>query len=879
MKILEINVMRGPNYWSIYRHKLIVMKLDIGELENYPTNVIDGFADRLENMFPGMYEHHCSEGRDGGFFTRVREGTWMGHVIEHIALEIQKLAGMDMRFGRTRTTGEKGIYYVVFTYSEEEVGLYAAEASVRIAQALVEGSDYDLEADILEMKEIREEESLGPSTESIVREAESRGIPWMRLNHNSLVLLGYGINQKKVQATTTSQTSCIAVDIACDKEQTKFLLDKANIPIPKGLIVDDIYDLEDAIEELGFPLVIKPVNGNHGKGATINIKTREEALNGYRIAEKYSKAVIVERFIQGFDFRLLVVNYKLVAAAKRTPASVTGDGISTVQQLIDIVNIDPRRGFGHEKTLTSIKVDNMTLNILEEKGLSLDSIIPAGEIIYLKNTANLSTGGTATDVTDLVHPANVFLAERIARIVGLDICGIDIMASDLTSPLSENGGAVLEVNAAPGFRMHVDPTEGLPRNVAAPVVDMLFPPGTPSNIPIIAVTGTNGKTTTTRLVAHMVKTAGYKVGYTTSDGIYIQNHLLEEGDCTGPKSAEFVLRDPTVDFAVLECARGGILRSGLAFKQCDVGIVTNVTEDHLGAKYIETLDDMAAVKAVVPESVVKDGYAILNADDDKVYEMGRHLDCNVAYFSLNENNPRIIKHCSNGGIAAFVETGYITISKGNWKIRIEKIMNIPLTFSGKAIFMVENILPAVLAAFVKNVQVEDIKTALQTFMPSPSQIPGKINLFQFRNFKVMADSAQNTAGFAALGKFLEKIQEIPKIAVIGPPFNRRKEEVLNIGRIAAKTFDELIIRDSEDQFDPESADALFEGVAMERPDMVVSRAKDEEEAITMAVENAPEGAFIVICSNNSHKTTEIIKRLKEEEEHFLMIKQEFDLHY
>jgi cyanophycin synthetase len=879
MKILEINVMRGPNYWSIYRHKLIVMKLDIGELENRPTNEIEGFADRLEKMFPGMYEHHCSEGKNGGFFSRVREGTWMGHVIEHIALEIQKLAGMDMRFGRTRNTGESGIYYVVFSYAEEEVGLYAAEAAVRIAQALVDGSDYDLEADILEMKEIREEESLGPSTGSIVKEAESRGIPWMRLNNNSLVLLGYGVNQKKVQATTTSQTSSIAVDIACDKEQTKYLLDKANIPIPKGLIVDNVYDLEDAIEELGFPLVIKPVNGNHGKGATINILNREEALNGYRIAEKYSKTVIVERFIQGFDFRLLVVNYKLVAAAKRTPASVIGDGKSTVQELIDTVNSDPRRGFGHEKTLTSIKVDEITLNILEEKNLTLDSVLPAGEILYLKLTANLSTGGTATDVTDLVHPANVFLAERIARIIGLDICGIDIMASDLTTPLEENGGTVLEVNAAPGFRMHVDPTEGLPRNVAAPVVDMLFPAGTPTGIPIIAVTGTNGKTTTTRLIAHMVKTAGYKVGYTTSEGIYIQNHLLQEGDCTGPKSAEFVLRDPTVDFAVLECARGGILRSGLAFKQCDVGIVTNVTEDHLGTKYIETLDDMAAVKAVIPESVSKDGYSILNADDDRVYEMGRHLDCNVAYFSLNENNPRIRKHCNNGGIAAFVENGYVTVSKGNWKIRIEKIMNIPLTFSGKAVFMVENILPAVLAAFVRNVQVEDIKTALQTFMPSPAQIPGKINLYQFKNFKVLADSAQNTAGFTALGKFLDKIQDIPKIAVIGPPYNRRSEEIINIGRIAAKTFDELIIRNSEDASDPESADLLMEGIGLERPDMMVSRAKNEEEAIAMAVENAPKGAFIVVCSNNSYRTSEIIKHLKEEEEHFLLIKQEFDLHY
>jgi cyanophycin synthetase len=879
MEILEINVMRGPNYWSIYRHKLIVMKLDIGELENHPTNNIDGFADRLENMFPSMYEHHCSEGQEGGFFSRVREGTWMGHVIEHIALEIQKLAGMDVKFGRTRNTGEKGIYYVVFSYMEEEVGRFAAKSAVRIAQALVDGEDYALEADLHEMRVIREEERLGPSTGSIVEEAESRGIPWMRLNRDSLVLLGYGVNQKRVQATTTSNTSSIAVDIAGNKEETKYILGRANIPIPKGCIVSNLYDLEDAVEDLGFPLVIKPVNGNHGKGATINIKTMEDALEGYRVAERYSKTVIVERFIQGFDFRMLVVNYKLVAAAKRTPASVVGDGRSTIQTLIDIVNSDPRRGFGHEKTLTTIKVDAMTKGILTEKGLTLDSVLPENEILYLKATANLSTGGTATDVTDLVHPSNVFLAERIARLVGLDICGIDVQASDLTTPLEENGGAILEVNAAPGFRMHIDPTDGLPRNVASPVIDMLFPPGAPTTIPIVAITGTNGKTTTTRLVSHIVKAAGYKVGYTTSEGIYIQNHLLQEGDCTGPRSAEFVLRDPTVDFAVLECARGGILRSGLAFSQCDVGIVTNVSEDHIGSKFIETLADMAAVKAVVPESVKSDGFAILNADDDRVYDMGRDLDCHVAYFSMNENNPRIKNHCERGGIAAFVENGYVTISKGTWKIRIEKIINIPLTFSGKAVFMVENILPAVLAAFVRNIQVEDIRQALQTFMPSPAQIPGRMNLFQFQNFQVMADSAQNAAGLAALGRFLEKVPDIPKIAVLGAPFNRRKEEVISMGRLAAKIFDEIIVKDGENESERISTEYFISGMRHERPEMPLRRATNEEEAVTVAVENAPAGAFIVVCSTNSHQTTEIIKRLKEEEDQFVMIKQEFNLQY
>ncbi|HET6244890.1 MAG: cyanophycin synthetase [Bacteroidetes bacterium] len=880
MKILETNVMRGPNYWSVFRHKLIVMKLDIEEMENHPTNKIEGFSERLEKMFPSMYEHFCSENKEGGFFLRVKEGTWMGHVIEHIALEIQKLAGMDVKFGRTRNTGEKGIYYVVFSYMEEEAGLFAAKSAVKIAQSLIDGEDYDLEADLQEMREIREEERLGPSTGSIVEEAQNRGIPSVRLNRSSLVMLGYGINQKRVQATITSTTSNIAVDIACNKEETKYLLEKANIPTPKGRIVSTVNQLKNAIVSLGFPLVIKPINGNHGKGATINIKKSQEAYDAFDAAQKYSKTVIVEKFIEGFDFRLLVINYKLVAAAKRTPAHVVGDGKSTIQTLIDVTNSDPRRGYAHEKSLTAIKIESMSLNILKEKEFSLDSILPNGEILYLKSTANLSTGGTATDVTDMVHPSNVFLAERIARIIGLDICGIDIMATNLTVPIEENGGVVLEVNAAPGFRMHIAPTNGLPRNVAAPVIDMLFPPGANSTIPIIAVTGTNGKTTTTRLIAHMVKAVGYKVGYTTSEGIYIQNRLLEEGDCTGPQSAEFVLKDPTVDFAVLECARGGILRAGLGFSKCDVGIVTNISEDHLGDKFIENLEDMAAVKAVVPESVSTKGYAILNADDDLVYNMNKNLDCQIAYFSLNEDNPRIKKHCERGGIAAFIENGYVTISKGTWKIRIEKIINIPLTFSGKAMFMLENILPAVLAGFVRDFKVEDIRVALNTFIPAPTQNPGKMNHFQFRNFIVMVDSAHNTAGLAAMGKYLELIPENPKTGVMGVPLNRRKEDIIHMGRIAAQIFDELIIKESPKGDNiSDQADWLIQGILMEKPGMTINRIANEEQAISQAVENAPVGSFIVICSESPQETIEIIKKYKEEEDQFLLMKQEFDLQY
>jgi cyanophycin synthetase len=871
MKILEIRAMRGPNYWSIRRHKLIVMKLDLQEMEEHPTNKIPGFVDRLKNLLPTLEEHECSENRKGGFFYRIEEGTWMGHVIEHIALEIQTLAGMDCGFGRTRGTGQPGVYNVVFSYMEEKVGIYAAKSAVRICEALIKNEAYDLEADIQEMREIREDERLGPSTGSIVEEAAARGIPWIRLNRHSLVQLGYGHNQKRIQATVTSNTGNIAVEIACDKEETKNLLEAFNIPVPKGTIVYDEEDLERACRNIGYPLVTKPVNGNHGRGATINIRDWEQAVEALAAAKKVSRAVIVEKYITGYDFRLLVVNYKLVAAAKRTPAAVIGDGSSTIQQLINKVNSDPRRGYGHEKVLTSIKVDDMTLNILKEKELSLDSVLNEGVELHLKRTANLSTGGTATDITEMVHPYNVFMAERIAKIVGLDICGIDIMAENLTEPISENGGAVLEVNAAPGFRMHIAPTDGLPRNVAEPVIDMLYPPGSNARIPIIAVSGTNGKTTTTRLMAHIVKTMGHKVGFTTTDGVYIQNRMMMPGDCTGPVSAEFVLKDPTVDFAVLETARGGILRAGLGFHRCDIAIVTNVAADHLGLKDIDTLEDMARVKAVVPESVMKGGYAILNADDDLVYAMAKNLECNVAFFSLDENNPRIIKHCNKGGLAVIVEQGYVTICKGTWKIRVDKVVNIPLTFSGRAVFNIQNVLPTVLAGFIRGFKIEDMRLALETFIPSPTQTPGRMNLFQFKNFQVMVDYAHNPAGFQAIAKFLEKTQASCKVGIIAGVGDRRDEDIVQLGKLAATMFDKIIIRQDRNlrgRSDQEIIDFMVQGINQVDAKRLFKIIPSEAEAIDFAISNAEKGSFITICSDVVPDALQAIMKYKEEEDKF-----------
>jgi len=868
MKILGIQVLKGPNIWSTNRKKLIQMRLDLEDLELRPTNKIDGFRERIEKLMPSLYTHRCSPGYEGGFFERVDEGTWMGHVIEHIALELQSLAGMETGFGRTRETKTPGIYNVVFSYIEETVGVYAAEASVSIAEKLIAGEDYDIENDIMTMKKMRERERFGPSTASIVEEAVARKIPFIRLNKSSLVQLGYGVNQVRFRATMTDKTSSIAVDLAGNKDETKRILQEQAIPVAKGLTISTDEDLEIALDKIGFPLVFKPLNGNHGKGATINVKTREEAVAAFAYAQKYSYRVIVERFITGHDFRVLVIDNRMVAAAQRVPAHIVGDGINTVNKLIDIENTDPRRGYGHENVLTEIGIDRDTLDLLDKKGYTLDTIPEKSEIVYLKSTANLSTGGTSIDVTDLVHPQNVFMCERIARVIGLDICGIDIMANNLTELLTENGGVVLEVNAAPGFRMHLAPSEGLPRNVAAPVIDMLYPPGKSARIPIIAVTGTNGKTTTTRLIAHIVKNNGYRVGFTTSDGVYIQNSMLLKGDTTGPISAEFVLKDPTVEFAVLETARGGILRSGLGFGHCDIAVITNIQEDHLGISDIHTLDDLARVKAVVLNSVKNDGWAILNADNKHCVKIGKDVRCNVAYFSLDEKNPVIKDHCQKGGIAAIYENGFITIKKGDWKIRIEKVTHVPITFNGTVSFMTQNVLAASLATFVWGFKIEDIRLSLETFIPSVAQTPGRMNIFELKDCKIMVDFAHNPDGLRGVKDFLSTLDIKRSTGIISGTGDRRDEDLREIGRISAQMFDDVIICQEKylrGRSREEMISLLVEGLKEVKPEIDIQIINKSKEAFDFAVKNRKPGSFITIIGDSVTDAVGLVQNFQDEE--------------
>lgn len=868
MKIENIQVLRGPNIWSTSRKKLIQMRLNLGELEHRPTNTIEGFFERMEALLPTLYTHRCSPGVPGGFFERVKAGTWMGHVVEHIALEIQTLAGMDTGFGRTRETKTRGVYNVVFTYVEEKVGIFAAESSVKIAQALIDKQPYNLEHDIQQMREIRENTRLGPSTGSIVEEAIARDIPWIRLNNQSLVQLGYGKNQMRIRATMTERTSSIAVDMASNKEETKRMLQEQAIPVAKGMTISSAAQIDEVIKKVGFPLVFKPLDGNHGRGISTNIKTKEDAIAAYEHAAKISRRVIAERFITGYDFRVLVIDNKMVAAALRVPAHVKGDGTHTVKELIDLENTDPRRGYGHEKVLTEISVDRDTLDLLDKKGYTLETIPADGEIVHVKSTANLSTGGTSIDVTDQVHPQNVFICERISRVIGLDICGIDIMAENLSEPLTDTGGVVLEVNAAPGFRMHIAPSEGLPRNVAGHVIDMLYPPGKSARIPIIAITGTNGKTTTTRLIAHIVKNNGHRVGFTTSDGIYVQNTLMIKGDTTGPVSSEFILKDPTVDFAVLETARGGILRSGLGFGQCDIGVVTNIQEDHLGLADIHNLDDLTRVKSVVINSVKKDGWAVLNADNPYCVRIGKKADCNVAYFSRDEQNPVIKSHCKKGGIACIAENGYITIKKGDWKIRVQRTSLVPLTFGGTVPFMIENVLAATLAAFVWGFKTEDIKTSLETFIPSAAQTPGRMNIFNFRDFRFMIDFAHNPDGYNGVKEFLSHVDSPYKIGLIAGTGDRRDDDIRELGRIATHMFDHIILR-QENHLRGRTKENILglmvEGIKEIDPNKSyeIIDGGTNEYAIEFAIKRAKQGSFVVTLSDAVDDAIEIVQNFQE----------------
>jgi cyanophycin synthetase len=865
MRILKTQTLRGPNYWSIRHPNLILIRLDLEDLADRPSDQIPGFYEALADTLPSLIEHFCSPGHRGGFLSRVRQGTYMGHIVEHVALELQTMAGMAVGFGRTRGVVEPGVYQVAFEYQNEQAGRYAARAAVRLCNSLVETGHYpqaELDQDLADLAEFRLEAALGPSTEAIVQAAETHDIPWMQLPTRSMIQLGYGRYQQRIQATLSSKTSILSVELACDKEGTKQILRDAGVPVPRGTVIHYLDDLAGAIEDVGgFPIVIKPLDGNHGRGITIDIDNIKDAEEAYEAAKDVARGVIVERFYRGRDHRVLVINGRVIAVAERVPAHVVGDGTSTIDELIAITNQDPRRGEGHDNLLTRIEVDRTTWQLLDRKGYSLDTVLPKGEICYLRATANLSTGGIAIDRTDDIHPDNVWVAQRIAKIIGLDIAGIDIVTTDISQPLRQVDGVVVEVNAAPGLRMHVCPSEGIARNVAEPILTMLFPPGTPARIPVVAITGTNGKTTTTRLIAHIFRQTGQVVGYTTTDGIYIGDNLVEPGDTTGPQSAQVILQDPTVEVAVLETARGGILRSGLAFKDCDIGVVLNVAADHLGIGDIETVEDLAHLKGVVAETTRPSGYAVLNADDPLVSAMAQRVKSQVAYFSMDPHNELVRNHTQQGGLAAIYENGYLSILKGDWLLRIEQAEKVPLTMGGLAPFQIANALAASLAAFAQGVDIEHIRQALHSFQASSQQTPGRMNLFNLGRFHALVDYAHNPASYEALGGFVKNWPGT-RIGVVGGPGDRRDDDFITLGKLAAQMFDDILVKEDDDTRGRPRGDAakwITLGIEEAATHNRYRTLLDETEAINTALDNAEDGSLVVILPESVSRAIQLIK--------------------
>jgi cyanophycin synthetase len=809
MRILERSVFVGP---SLYAHfPVIRLELDLAELEQWPTGRLGaGFVDGLVAALPGLAEHGCSYRQAGGFIRRMREGdgTWLGHVLEHVAIELQNVAGEDVTFGKTRSVdGKPGVYSVVYEYAQKEEGIAAGELALRLLSSLLpeqlrtrnsvpEGWEWASARD--EFIRYAQRRALGPSTASLVRAAEERDIPWLRLNGQSLVQLGHGKYQQRIQATVTGKTPHIAVELASDKEETNKILATLGLPVPRQELVTNEEGALRAARRLGVPVVTKPFNGNHGRGISIHLMTDEEIIAGFNEAREISRSVIVENFLSGDDHRLLVVNGELVAATRRTPGHVIGDGTQTIAQLVDAVNADPRRGVGHEKVLTRIVLDAQADMMMERAGYTADSVPKTGETVFLRSTANLSTGGTATDVTDVIHPDNRDMAVRAIRAIGLDVGGVDFLSTDITESYKTIGGGICEVNAAPGFRMHVSPSEGTPRDAAGPVIDMLFPPGTPSRVPIAAVTGTNGKTTTARMLAHITKMAGYTPGLTTTDGVYIDGQRTVEGDMTGPVSARMVLSDPQIDIAILETARGGLIRAGMGVPKVNVGAVLNVQSDHLGLKGIDTLEQLAEVKRIVVE--VATDCAVLNADDPNVLKMSGYTDAKViCYVTMNPSHALVREHVRAGGRACALEAGVngsmITLYDKGSHIPLLWTHLIPATMEGRALHNVQNAMVAASMAFSLGIKLDAIRQGLRTFDTTFFQAPGRMNVYSEHPFKVLFDYGHNAHAVSVMADLAQRLDVTGRrIVVICGPGDRRDEDLVAIANAVAGRFDHYICR-------------------------------------------------------------------------------------
>ena len=866
MRILNRNVYVGPSLYA--KFPVIRLELDLGVLEQWPTGRLGGgFVDGLLAALPGLAEHGCSYRQPGGFVRRMREGegTWLGHVLEHVAIELQNVAGEDVTFGKTRSISDDrpGVYSVVYEYAQREEGIAAGELALKLLDSLLPADLRTATDDSWNWEDERDgfiryaqRRALGPSTMSLVRAAEERGIPWLRLNQQSLVQLGHGKYQQRIQATVTGRTPHISVELASDKEETNKILGSLGLPVPRQELVTSQTEALRAARRLGGGVVLKPYNGNHGRGITINVSDEDEIRAGFEAAREHSRSVIVETYLAGDDHRLLVVNGELIAATKRTPGHVVGDGKQTVAELIDIVNSDPRRGVGHEKVLTKLKLDREAELMLERVGYTAESVPQVGEIVPLRSTANLSTGGTATDVTDIIHPDNRAMAERAVRAIGLDVGGVDFLSTNIAESYKAIGGGICEVNAAPGFRMHIAPSEGTPRDAAGPVIDMLFPAGAPSRVPIAAVTGTNGKTTTARMLAHIAKMAGYTPGLTTTDGVYIDGQRTVEGDMTGPVSARMVLADPQIDLAVLETARGGLLRSGMGVDEVDVGAVINVASDHLGLKGIDTLEQLAEIKRIVVE-VARD-CAVLNADDPNVLKMSAYTDAKViCYVTMNPSHPLVREHIRAGGRACALEQGVnghmITLYDKGSHIPLLWTHLIPATLEGRALHNVQNAMFAASMAFSMGIKLDAIRHGLRTFDTTFFQAPGRMNVFNEHPFKVIMDYAHNAHAVGMMADLAQRLDARRRIVVLAGPGDRRDEDLREIAAATAGRFDHYVVRRDDslrgrdgDEVPRIIAKALLaQGVAED----AISIIPDEQQAVDAALRMGQPGDLLVVFAD------------------------------
>ncbi|MBV8555413.1 MAG: cyanophycin synthetase [Planctomycetaceae bacterium] len=848
MEFRKILALRGPNMWANF--PVLEAWVDLGILKDSPSDEIPGFNDRLMSWLPTMIEHRCSIGERGGFFQRLRRGTYQAHILEHVTLELQELIGMPVGYGRAREMSEDGVYKVVVQYREEEVARACLHTARELCLAAVYDRSFDVAAEVAKLRDLAHRVQLGPSTASIVAAAKARGIPSRRLNSESLVQLGQGAKQRRILTAETDRTGAIAEAIAQDKDLTRTLLRAVGVPVPDGRPVADAEDAWEAAREVDAPVVVKPRRGNQGRGVATNLTTRAQVMAAFDNAREEGDEVVVERFAPGDDYRVLVVGGRVVAAARRDPAQVVGDGRRTIAELVEEVNRDPRRADYHAMALSKIVLDPVALGVLEEQGYQPDSVPPAGARVLIRRNANLSTGGTATDVTDTVHPDVAARAVDAARVVGLDIAGIDLVVRDISRPLEEQGGIVVEVNAGPGLRMHLHPSAGTPRPVGQAIVDMMFPAGEDGRIPLVAITGVNGKTTTTRLIAHIFSATGKTIGMTCSDGIYIDGRRIEAGDCSGPQSARAVLLNPKVEAAVLECARGGILREGLGCDKCDVAVVTNIGEgDHLGLSGIETLEKLALVKRTIVDVVLPNGSAVLKADDPLVAEMAPKCPGSVIFFCRDGEHAVVREARARGGRAVFVRDDHIILAEGDRETVLAALASVPLTYHGRVAFQVENVLAAAAAAWSIGISLDVIRMALATFVGDTHQAPGRFNVLEANGATVIVDYGHNPSAVAALIEALEVFPHERRLIVFSAEGDRRDEHILRQMELLGEAFDTVILYEYPDRrgrAEGEILALLHQGLVTGTRVSETLDVADEPAAVALALQMLEPGDLLVI---------------------------------